>query len=115
METLKKADEDPVLLKFSLGGRWVNADHDIMLSVMKENGAQRLPNRPRYLLMKLNPTCLGFWPFLCLFLKSPYSHDLIWVALTSWGLLSDRQGHRQGVVLFLGPGGTWTTALGLRT
>lgn len=87
----------------------------MMLSVMEENDAQRLPNRRRNLLMKLNPTSLGFWPFLCLFLMGPYSHDLIWVALTSWGLLSDRRGHRQGVVLFLGARATWTTVLGLRT
>lgn len=61
-------------------------------------------------------TSLGFWPFLCLFLMGPYSHYLIWVALTSsWGLLSGRRGRRQGVVLFLGPRATWPTVLGLRT
>lgn len=49
-----------------------------MISVM-ENGAQRLPNSPppQYLLMKLNPTSLGFWPFLCIFLMGPYCHDVI--------------------------------------
>lgn len=29
LETVSKADEDPVLLKFSLGGRWVNTDHEL--------------------------------------------------------------------------------------
>lgn len=29
LETLSKADENPVLLKLSLGGRWVNTDHEL--------------------------------------------------------------------------------------